>query len=277
MLHTIRNLLKDARVTPAAAAPQDDDEVTRDEPKSFVAHLEELRWTVLWSIVSFAVAAALAVPVAPRILDLIQAPLRSAGEDPDKFLRIMDMTGGLSIAMQVIVWTGLLVSAPAIVFFVARFVFPGLKRKEKRAVVAAMFFATLLFAMGVAMGYFMLLPVTIQWMLGISAWMGKRLEFVMLDGYISFVVKMLLGFGLAFEFPVLVVALGSLGIVSARFLADKRRHVAVILLVVSAIVTPTVDPVTQALVAAPLYALYEISIWIVWFMQRRRRCATSAG
>lgn len=255
---------------PTAAAVPDDDEAPQDEPKPFMAHLEDLRWTILWIVLSFAAALVVAIPATPWTLQFIKIPLRRAGEDPEKFLRVLDVTGGLSIAMQVIFWSGLLISAPAIVFFIARFVFPGLKRKEKRVILGAMFFATILFALGVSMGYFMLLPVTLQWMFGISGWLGVKMEFVQLEGYIAFVLKMLLGFGLAFEFPVIVVSLGSMGIVSARFLADKRRHVVVILLIVSAVVTPTVDPVTQTMLAAPLYVLYEMCIWIVWFMQRSR-------
>ena len=254
---------------PADTASPDDDEASCDEPKPFIEHLEDLRRTIFWIMGSVALALGVAIPAAPWILGVIKIPLRRAGEDPDTFLRVLDVTGGLSIAMQVIFWSGLLISAPAIVFFVARFVFPGLRRKEKRAVLGATFFATILFAAGVLVGYFMLLPVTLQWMFGISAWIGTKMEFVQLEGYISFVLKLLLGFGLTFEFPVLVVTLGRMGIVSARFLADKRRHVAVLLLIVSAVVTPTVDPVTQTLLAAPLYLLYEISVWIVWFMQRR--------
>lgn len=241
-----------------------------------MAHLEDLRWTILWIALCLAGAVIVAIPLTPWVMKVIKLPLRRAGEDPDKFLRVLDVTGGLSIAMQVILWSGLLISAPAIVYFIARFVFPGLKRKEKRVILGSMFFATLLFVMGVAMGYFMLLPVTLQWMFGISEWIGVKMEFVQLSSYVTFVLKMLLGFGLAFEFPVLVVALGSMGVVSARFLADKRRHVLVIVLIISAVVTPTVDPVTQTIVAAPLYVLYEISIWVVWFMQFRRKRA-SAG
>jgi sec-independent protein translocase protein TatC len=251
---------------------RDSDEAT-DRPKPFVEHLEDLRVCLFGCVITLVIAWCLAIPAIPWILKMVKYPLRKAGEDPDKFLRVLDVTGGLSIAMQTVMWAGITLAAPALLFFIARFVFPGLRRKERRVVLGALGFATLLFAMGVSVGYYMILPVTLQWMFGISRWIGAQADFVQLNSYITFVLKLLLGFGLAFEFPVVVVSLGSLGLVKSSYLASKRRHVVVILLIVSAIVTPTVDPVTQGLLAAPLYVLYELCIWIVWFMERRRPAA----
>lgn len=247
-----------------------DAEDAADSPKPFVEHLDDLRSCLFGCVVTLIVSWCLAIPAVPWLIRAVKYPLGKAGEDPDKFLRVFEVTGGLSIAMQTVMWTGILIGAPGLLFFIARFVFPGLRRKERRVVLGALGFATLLFAAGVSLGYFMILPVTLQWMFGITRWVGGQADFVQLNDYITFVLKLLLGFGLAFEFPVVVVSLGSLGLVKSSFLGSKRRHVIVILLIVSAIVTPTVDPVTQTLLAAPLYVLYEMCIWIVWFMERRK-------
>jgi sec-independent protein translocase protein TatC len=238
--------------------------------KSFLEHMEDLRVMVVWSLASLVVGMGIAVPLAPHVLGLLKIPLRQSGRDPDQLLQVIDVTGGISIAMNVIMGVGLLLSAPFIVFFICRFVFPALTKKEKKAVVNSMALSVILFIVGVAVGYRLILGVTIKWMFGISEWMRVKVPFVQVNDYVSFVIKLLLAFGLTFEFPVVILALAKLGLVSYRFLAGKRRHVAVILLIVSAIVTPTVDPVTQSLMAAPLYILYELCVWMVWGMERRK-------
>ena len=249
----------------------DESEAADRSLKPFLDHLDDLRRAILRSLVAIALGMCVAVPLAPRLLTLLKIPLRQAGKDPDQFLRVIQVTGGISIAMSVVMWTGILLSAPFIVFFICQFVFPGLTDKERKAVVNSMGFAVLLFVAGVAVGYGLLLRVTLEWMFTINDWLGVKLDFVLVNDYIGFVLKLLLAMGLTFEFPVVILALARIGLVSHAFLAGKRRHVAVIALIVSAIITPTVDPVSQTIFAAPLYALYEMCIWLVWGMERRRR------
>jgi len=218
----------------------------------------------------------IAIPLAPYALALVKIPLRQAGKDPDQFLRVIEVTGGVSIAMTLVLWLGALLSAPFIFFLVCQFVFPGLTAKERRAVLHSVGFAVGLFAAGVVVGYVMLLRVTLQWMFALNDWLGVKLEFVLVNDYVSFVLKLLLALGLTFEFPVVILVLARLGLVTARALAAKRRHVIILALVVSAIVTPTVDPVTQSLFAAPLYLLYEMCIWLTWLMERKRGAEAEA-
>jgi sec-independent protein translocase protein TatC len=248
----------------------DERETAGREVKPFLAHLDDLRRAVLKSLAAVVVGMLVAVPLAPWIITIAKIPLRQAGKDPDQFLRVIHVTGGVSIAMSIILWTGMIFSAPLVVMFVCQFIFPGLSRRERKAVLPAMGFAVALFALGVAVGAVMLLRVTLEWMLRINAWLGVAVDFWLVNDYVGFVLKLLLALGLTFEFPVVILALGRLGLVTARWLADKRRHVAVVILIVSAVVTPTVDPVTQTLFAAPLYVLYELCIWLVWAMERGR-------
>jgi len=252
----------------------------RDNPeqvKPFVEHLQDLRSTILWSLGFLVAGMTVAIPLAPSILRLTKAPIAAAGRDPDTFLRVLRVTGGLSIALRVILWSGILFSLPLIVLVVGRFVLPGLKPKEKRALAQASGFAVLLFVAGVCMGYFTTLPVAVRMMLRINTWLGLETEFVELADYVSFVLRLLLSFGLAFELPVVLIALGNLGIVHSRQLRDKRPHVIVGLLVVAMILTPP-DPLTQLLMAGPLVLLYEMCIWLIWFRERaRNRESTTAG
>jgi sec-independent protein translocase protein TatC len=115
------------------------------------------------------------------------------------------------------------------------------------------------------------LPVAFQMMRQIEVWMGTPAEFWETGNYVSFAIKLLLAFGVAFQFPMLVFMLGALGFVSSTQLRDKRRHVIVGLLVVAMLMTPGPDPFSQVLMAAPLIVFYETAIGLVWLRERQRR------
>lgn len=251
-------------------APADDNAPDQGPAKTFVEHLEDLRTMLLWSggaLLAGMVAVALLIP---RIVTLLKAPLAKAGRDPATFLVAMDMTGGVSLAMQTMFWGGLILSAPLIVGAVAWFVFPGLRSSERRAVKGGLLLAAVLFAAGVLLGYFLALPPGIRMMLWFYDWMGISIPFVSLVSYAGFVLKLLLAFGLTFELPVVLLVLGHLGIVTSAQLRGKRRHAIVTVLVIAMVITPTQDPVTQLLLSVPLVALYEMCIWLIWARERRR-------
>ncbi|MBM4143161.1 MAG: twin-arginine translocase subunit TatC [Lentisphaerae bacterium] len=239
--------------------------------KSFLGHLEDLRAMLIRSGVALAVCMLAVIPLAPRILNLAKIPLVRAGKDPEEFLRVMAVGAGLSITMRIVFWGGLIVSLPLILWFVGRFVFPGLTRRERRAALTALGAATVLFAGGVLMGYLAMLPFGLRMMFRVSDWVGAPLAFVELGDYVGFVLRFLLAFGITFELPVVVLALGALGIVTQAQLRKKRRHVIVALMAVAMVVTPTTDPYTMLLMAAPLVALYEACIWILWYRERKDR------
>ena len=241
-----------------------------DATKPFVDHLEDLRKTVLWSVGSLVSGMLLAIPLTPRILALSKVPLARAGVDPDTFLRVIRMTGGLSIAMRVALWGGLIFSLPFIVLIIGRFIFPGLTPREKGAIRRGGAFALLLFVGGVMLCYHVTLPVAVRMILRINGWLVIECNFVELGDYVSFVLRMVLAFGLAFELPVVLVALGMMGLVTSGQLREHRRHVIVGLLIAAMLLTPP-DPLTQLLMALPLVLLYESCIWIIWARERTTR------
>jgi sec-independent protein translocase protein TatC len=243
---------------------------TQDTERPFMAHLEDFRRTLIGCLAALSAGMAVALPLAPHIFKWLTIPLSRAGRAPDQYLKVFQLTGGLSLAMSIILWSGLLLSAPFMLLMIARFIFPALTLKERRSVVQLSGLAVVLFAIGVAVGYFWILGVTLQWMFTISAWMGVGMDFIQAPDYVSFVIKMLLAFGLAFEFPVVILFFANLGMITAATLAKFRRHVVIVIFLLSAIVTPTVDPLTQTLLALPLYLLYEFCIGAAWMMERRR-------
>jgi sec-independent protein translocase protein TatC len=247
---------------PSNAAPGD------PAAKPFLDHLEDLRRTIIYCLAALAAGMLVAAPLAPRLLGLLKAPLRYVTDNPDAFLRSLEVGGAFSVGMQIAFWAGLLFSTPFLFVFVAGFVFPGLTEREKRAVISASGFAVVLFAFGVFLGYKLTLPAALSIMFSMHSWLGIRAEWTV-TSYVAFASQLLIGFGLVFELPALLLVLGKLGIVNSGQLRRYRRHAIVAALIIGMVLTPP-DVFSQLLMAIPLIVLYELCLWIVWATERRR-------
>ncbi len=178
--------------------------------------------------------------------------------------------GAFVVATKVAIYSGLVLASPFIFYFVAQFVFPALKMREKKYVYRGLAFGGGLFAAGVCFCYFVLMP----WALAASAqyanWLGFGATVWRAEDYIGFVCKFMLGMGLGFELPVVVLTLVKIGVLNYRMLAGARRYVIVISFVLGAILT-TPEIITQVLMAIPLLVLYEVSVWIAWYWERQEK------
>lgn len=246
-----------------------DNKAGRDRPKPFLEHLEELRRTLIGSVVALALGMAIALPLTPRLFQLLRAPLAQVTDHPEQFLRSLEITGGFAIALQMIFWTGLLFSAPVIILLIVRFVFPGLTRPERRAVLGASGFGLILFSGGVVLGYLITLPVALRVMLGLHQWLGIQAEWTA-TSYVSFAVQLLLAFGLAFELPVVLMILGYLGLVSSALLLRFWRQAVVGILILAMVLTPGPDIFSQVVMAVPMLLLYGFCIVSIRLFERRR-------
>ena len=240
----------------------------RDHPKPFLQHLEELRWTILWSLAVLLAAMLACLPLAPAIFRRLCAPLAQITAHPEMFLRSLEITGAFSIVLQLVFWGGLILSAPVILFLIGGFVFPGLSARERRLVRVAGVFAFFLFILGVGLGYFITLPIALKIFFGLHAWLGLQAEWTA-PSYIAFSMQLLLLFGLAFELPLAVIALGYFKVISSPLLRAKRRHAIVAILILAMVLTPGPDMVSQIIMAVPMYILYELCIWVIWLFERR--------
>jgi sec-independent protein translocase protein TatC len=175
---------------------------------------------------------------------------------------------GFFIAFQVAFYGGLLLASPFIFYFVASFVFPALKMRERKYVYRGLFFGVGLFLFGVAFCYFILMPVALAASQMYSQWLGFGALQWRAGDYITFVCKFMLGMGLGFELPVVVLTLVKIGVLDYRTLRGMWRYMIVIVLVLGALLT-TPEIVTQILMAVPLYMLYEITVWIAWYWDRQ--------
>ncbi len=174
------------------------------------------------------------------------------------------------LAFQVAIYAGIAIASPFLLFFIGSFVFPALKLKEKKYVYRGLFFGFGLFAMGVAFCYYVLMPLALTASVQYSNWLGFAVNQWRAEEYIGFVCKFMLGMGLGFELPVVVLTLVKIGVLNYRLLSKARRYVIVINFVLGAVLT-TPEVITQVAMAIPLQILYEISVWIAWYWERKAK------
>jgi sec-independent protein translocase protein TatC len=178
--------------------------------------------------------------------------------------------GPFVVATKVAFYGGLVLAAPFIFYFVSSFVFPALKMREKKYVYRGLFFGAGLFMSGVCFCYFVLMPVALAASAQYSEWMGFTTNQWRAEDYIGFVCKFMLGMGLGFELPVVILTLVKIGVLNYRLLKAGRPYAIVISFILGAILT-TPEVITQVLMAIPLLLLYEISVQIAGYWERRDR------
>jgi sec-independent protein translocase protein TatC len=201
---------------------------------------------------------------------------------PPENLVVLKNYGPLSafvVALKIAFYGGLVVSAPFVIFFIGQFVLPALKVKEKMFVYRVAGYGSLLFILGVAFCYLVIMQVTLMASVQFSQWMGFGADEWRAEEYVSFVCKFMLGMGLSFQLPLVILTLVKMGILDADMLANFRSYFIVGNLTLSAVITPSGDPFTMVLMALPLQVLYEGSILVArrWARKEREREAAEAA
>lgn len=225
-------------------------------------HLEELRWRILVAVAAWLVAAGVVFWFRLDVLAFLRAPL------PDDLkLSFFNISEAFTASIQIAGFFGLVVAAPVILSQIWGFIAPGLYKEEKRWAVPFVLLASLAFAGGVVFAYYILLPMSIPILLG---FLGDQAAPVLSIGkYISDILGLMAILGLVFEMPILGFLLAKIGLLRANMLTGIRRYAIVANITLAALITPTGDPFTLALVAVPLVALYEITVLVVRLSQRR--------
>ncbi|CAF0696343.1 twin-arginine translocase subunit TatC [Candidatus Methylacidithermus pantelleriae] len=248
----------------------------KDEPKPLLDHLEELRWTLLKSAGALGAWVIICFLWTRPILSWFLAPLRVAGLEPSRFLRVLGVLDPFTIQLEVSLFAGIICSLPWVLYFVGKFILPALTPKEARWMIPFFVGGGLLFVGGVLFCYYLLLPQTLRFFFDYGRWLQVETQWT-LTNYLSFVCQMLLGFGLAFELPLVVLAANAIGILPAERLRSYRRHAFVVVVVAAACLTPGSDPFSLALLSIPMYLLYEACIWIAWWRERYFGVGDEAG
>ena len=230
---------------------------------TIVEHLEELRSRILRMLLAFGVAAVVAWFAYNPILGFLTTPLRHLPQAAQVIrhgqLIVTSPTEPLFIRLKVVSFAALALALPVVLWQLWRFIAPGLYSNEKRYAIPFVGSALVLFVAGVAVA-FATLPAALHFLTDFS---GGRIELLpRASEYLSFVLLLILAFGVAFEFPMLLVALSLVGVISSRNMRRWRRPAWVLILIVAGALTPAQDPITQVLLAIPMAILYELTILV---------------
>lgn len=179
--------------------------------------------------------------------------------------------GPFKVAIQLMLYGGLVVASPFVIFFLGQFILPALHIHEKRFLYQTAGFGVVLFIFGVALCYFILMQIALKATVQFSQWMGFGSDEWRAASYISFVCKLMLAMGLSFQLPVVLLTMVKVGLLNYAKLVKFRPYWLIINLAVCAVLTPTGDPVTMILMAVPLQCLYELSVFISRFWEKREK------
>jgi sec-independent protein translocase protein TatC len=240
-----------------------------DESKApLLDHLIELRRRLLWSVGALGLAFVACLYVARPIFAFLVQPLLRAGQGKVIYTEIFE---AFFVEIKVAFFAAIMIAFPVMATQLWRFVAPGLYAKEKKAFLPFLLMTPVLFTGGAAMAYYVAMPIALKYLLGYSGDIGGVQQEALpgVGNYLTFVMKFIFGFGLAFLLPVLLMILERAGIVTRDMLRKGRRYAIVAIVAVAAVLTPP-DIMSQVLLAVPLYLLYEFAIIAIWFTQRRR-------
>lgn len=180
-----------------------------------------------------------------------------------------EMAGQFTLQMNSCITAGLILGVPYLLFEIWLFIKPALLDTEKKSASGFVVFASMLFFTGVLFGYYVIAPLSINFLLTFTV-DESIANTITIDSYLSLILTLALGSGIIFQLPVIIFVLSKLGIMTPQFMRKSRRYAVVLILVVAAIVTPTADPYTMLIVAFPLFLLYEVSIMISANIQKKK-------
>lgn len=253
-----------------------------DAEMTFFEHLEELRWHIIRGAIAVVVLATVAFSFKEFLFDtIIFGPkninfwtyrmfciLSEKVHQPDlcvkKFNFIIqntELAGQFSLHFMVAIFAGIILGFPYLLWELWRFVRPALKENERKYSTGLIGAGTFLFLLGVLFGYYIIFPLTINFLGGYTV-SSEIINQVTLDSYISMLLTLALATGVTFELPILIFFLSKMGIVTPRLMRKNRRYAIIGILILAAVITPSPDAMTQLIVSTPLFILYEVSIFV---------------
>ncbi len=246
--------------TPSLPSPDPSQHIAAEQERlagqmTLLEHLDEMRVRMIRSGIAVLVATVLVAAFTPQILELL---IRPYGQR----LQVLSPTEGIAIYFRVALTGGLVLAMPFIVYHLLMFILPGLNDNEKQYIRWGVPAASLLFLIGVAFSWFILIPAAIQFLstwqteVFVQEWQSQK--------YIPFVTSLIFWIGISFETPLIIFIMAKVGIVTPRFLMQNWRFAVIFIAIMSAMITPTVDPFNMALVMLPLFALYGLSILLAY-------------
>lgn len=233
-----------------------------DEAKPFLAHIHELRNRIVWSLLALLVGSGVSYGIHQQLTNLIQKPL-------NKTLYFTSPAGGLNFLVKLCITFGIIFALPVVLFQIVKFFYPLLEKQHKKAVLPYLACSVVLAYSGVLFGYFVSLPNALQFL---SSFGGPTVDaLITVDEYYNFVLAYLLGFALLFQLPIIVLFMNRIKPLKPGSMMGAQRYIILGSFVLAAILTPTPDPINQTIMALPAVILYQASIFLVWWVNRRRK------
>lgn len=230
--------------------------MTEEEKQTIIEHLEDLRKSLVISVIAIIIAAVSSFYYSEQILSIIISPLKALNEN----LIVTGVTEAFFVKLKLSFLAGFVIAFPVVVWAIWRFFKPALYPHERKYIYLLFPITIILFTVGVLFAYFGILRLVLNFFIYIA---GDNLETMFkVDQYVSFVMAFTIPFGLVFELPVVVFFLSKLGIINHQMLAENRKYALLVIVILAAALTPGPDPVSQMFMALPVYLLYEISIWV---------------
>lgn len=235
---------------------------TVENPGGLMEHVDALRRNIFRALAGLALTTAVSFLYTRQLIDLLAKPVGGI-----QALVAIDPTEPVGVYMRVALLSGFTLALPYIAFELWLFIAPGISRSARLFSLAAIPVATLFFIGGMAFTYFVMLPAAIPFLVNFIFGMTVELRPA---SYVRFVTSVMFWIGISFEFPLIIYVLARIGLVRARVLAQQWRLAVVIIALLAAIITPTIDPVNMALVMGPLIILYFISIGLAYLARREK-------
>lgn len=231
------------------------------EEMSLYEHLDELRSRIVRACISVGAAFVVGIILARPLLDYIRKGANTDGFD------VVSPTDPITLYFKVAIYIAVTIALPMILYQLIAFLAPGLTKKEKRLLFSALPFVTLLFIVGASYAFFFAAPRALtflsNFLSGLFEWSPEGVQ------VINFYLTLMIGLGFAFQMPVIMFVLAKLNLVSAKKMGQYRKYAFLGILVLSAIITPSTDPVNMSIVAVPLVLLYEVGILIARVFAKR--------
>jgi sec-independent protein translocase protein TatC len=243
---------------------------------SFFDHLVELRKRLINSLLAIGLGMVVGFFLSERLVGYIVRPMTKALHDAGLGEKLIytSPAGYLNLLITFGVYSGIVMAMPVVLYQIWLFVAPGLYKHERRAVTWFILSSTMLFLMGIAFGYFIMLPYILRFLVSFR---GPVEPLISINEYFDLILIVLLGLGLIFETPILIFFLALFGIVTPKFLLKNFRYAMLIITVVAAIVTPTPDATTMLVFMAPMILLYFVGVLVSYVVVRKKRAAALAG
>ncbi|HTM34297.1 MAG TPA: twin-arginine translocase subunit TatC [Vicinamibacterales bacterium] len=248
----------------------DEEETGLDGRMTFLEHLDELRKRITHAVVALLVGFLAAFAFADRTKDFVYA--RLTADIPGHRLIYTEPGEAFFIYLKIAALSGVLLASPYIMWQVWLFIAPGLYAREKKLAIPFVLGSSSLFIAGAAFSHYMLFPAAWRFFASFS---GEFIEFMpRIDPVFGLYVKLMLGMGLVFQMPMLMLVLARLGLVTAGFLLRNIKYAILLIFIVAAVITPDGSPVNQALVAAPMFVLYLVGIVVAWLFGKAEKPAS---